>query len=83
MKQMQRGICYKSCLWINRFIYARTGILLTKLHNFPVLKQIWKERNCKNGFVLRTMSRSGSHYAMNILANYVAFNFFGEKEPHG
>ena len=33
------------------------------------MKQIWKDRNCKNGFVLRTMSRSGSHYAMNILAN--------------
>lgn len=66
---------------MNRSIYAKTGILLSRFYNFPEMWQIWKERQCENAFLLRTMSRSGSHYFMNILANYIAFNFFDASKP--
>lgn len=65
----------------NNWIYGKTGIMPTRFHGLKSIKQLAIERDFKNHFILRTMPKSGSHYIMNILANYIAFNFFGEKKP--
>jgi len=69
----------KNLKQVNKYIYSNTGILLSQVVHLNNIKHAWNNYHGKHAFILRTIPRSGSHYFMNILANYIGFQFFNEK----
>tara|TARA_B100001059_G_C17823187_1_gene579638 strand:- start:644 stop:1492 length:849 start_codon:yes stop_codon:yes gene_type:complete len=65
---------------LNNKFYEETGILLSQITNLKNLRLAWQNYYGKNILILRTIPRSGSHFFMNIFANYIALNFFEQKK---
>ena len=72
----------KTKLYIKNNFDISEGILrIYKKAAFPV--RMINQKRYKNSFLLNTMRKSGSHYFMSIIANYIALQYVKHSERLG